>query len=279
MNPGIVADEIHRDFSEAVRVGVPLGLRCYEIRFLTTGRAPLCDRHELVGVERLARDEGLEITALSPGLFKYVTDEAGFNRDLDEVYPRAAEWAHRWKLPGLIVFGFQKPGATEENGDIVSSRHAPPQVVDWLARAGERAQADGLTLMIEPEPICWADSNAGTAALIRRASVSSLRINYDPGNVAWLERRDPIDEFEAAAPWIANVHVKDVEAGAVGSGKPRFLPAGEGIIDYRVHFAALRRIGYRGPISLEPHMDGSPETIGKCLRAFERQWEAASAAV
>jgi len=40
MKLGIVADEISRDFGEAVRVGKKLGLGRYEIRNLTSGRAP-----------------------------------------------------------------------------------------------------------------------------------------------------------------------------------------------------------------------------------------------
>ncbi|MEJ7712826.1 MAG: hypothetical protein WKF84_24000 [Pyrinomonadaceae bacterium] len=68
---GIVADEISRDFREAVRIGTHIGLRRYEVRFLKTGRAPLCDHSELLEVERIRDGEGIEITALSPGLFKH----------------------------------------------------------------------------------------------------------------------------------------------------------------------------------------------------------------
>jgi sugar phosphate isomerase/epimerase len=138
----------------------------------------------------------------------------------------------------------------------------PAEIIECLAVAAERAASDGLLLMIEPEPICWADTGRATASLIQRAGAKSLRINYDPGNVAWMEKRDPIGEFDAAAPYIANVHVKDWSPAG-------FVPAGEGIINYRAHFAALRRIGYAGPISLEPHMDGSIETIRKCIQAYE----------
>jgi sugar phosphate isomerase/epimerase len=194
---------------------------------------------------------------------------------MGEVYPRAAEWAHRWKLPGLIVFGFHKPGATEANAGAIGSGNPPNEIVDWLAEAGERARADGLLLMIEPEPICWADSGTATAALIQRAGSPALKINYDPGNVAWLQDRDPIDEFAAVAPWIANVHVKDLRPLTQGAGKPEWVPAGEGMIDYRAHFAALRRIGYYGPISLEPHMDGSAETTRRCREAFDWLWRGA----
>ena len=270
MKLGIVSDEIARDFASALRVGVPLGLGRYEIRHLAAGRAPMCGEAAMLEVERMAREEGVEITALSPGLFKNTDDAAAFRREMDEVYPRAVEWAHRWKLPGLIVFGFHKPGATEATAPEFSSAHPPGEVVEWLGEAGERARADGLTLMIEPEPICWCDSGRATARLIARAGTAGLKINYDPGNVAWLENRDPLDEFEVVAPWIANVHIKDLRPLVRGAGFPEWVPAGEGMIDYAAHFRALRGIGYEGPVSLEPHMDSTVEATRRCKDAVER---------
>jgi sugar phosphate isomerase/epimerase len=195
-----------------------------------------------------------------------VEDDAGFARAMSDVYPRASEWALRWKVPGLIVFGFHKPGATEENAASMGSNPVPEQVIDWLAAAGEKAARDGLQLMIEPEPICWADTVTVTSEMIGRSGCENLRINYDPGNVAWFLGIDPIDELETAVPWIANVHVKDWLPPA------RFVPAGEGTINYRAHFAALRRSGYAGPISLEPHMDGCLETIRRCKEALEQSY-------
>jgi sugar phosphate isomerase/epimerase len=270
MKLGIVSDEISRDFAEAVRVGVPLGLLRYEVRNLAAGRAPMCGEAAMLEVECIARERGVEITALSPGLFKNASDAAAFRREMDEVYPLAAEWAHRWKLPGLIVFGFHKPGATEATAPEFSSANPPVEVVEWLAEAGERAHADGLILMIEPEPICWCDSGRATASLIARAGTAGLRINYDPGNVAWLENRDPLDEFGAVAPWIANVHIKDLRPLTRGAGFPEWVPAGEGMIDYAAYFRALLEIGYDGPVSLEPHMDCSAEATRRCKEAVER---------
>ena len=269
---GIVADEISRDFAAAVRMGKGLGLGRYEVRNLTSGRAPLCDASEIIAVEATVEREEVRITALSPGLFKYTSDSAAFAREMTEVYPRAVELAHRWDLPGLIVFGFHKPGATEANANSMPSDNPPPEVVGWLATAGERAAADGLELMIEPEPICWADTGRAAAKLIRRAGTKSVKINYDPGNVAWLENRDPLDEFEAVAPWIGNVHIKDLKPLAQGAGKPEWVPAGQGMIDYRAHFRALRRARYDGPISLEPHLDGSEESTRACKEAVEGLW-------
>jgi sugar phosphate isomerase/epimerase len=261
VNLGIVTDEISRDFAEAVRIGRPLGLRRYEIRNLTSGRAPMCDPSELREVERIAAAEGVEITALSSGLFKYTETSEAFRTEMAEVYPRAAEWAKRWNLPGLIVFGFHQGGAGDSGNPDEDRRNRLSR--RWLLEAQGRAGEDGLLLMVEPEPICVIDTASAAAAL-------GMPINYDPGNVAWLTGSDPIDEFEAAAPWIANVHIKNLRLPG-----PEWLPAGEGIIDYRRHFAALQRAGYAGPISLEPHMDGSPETIRRCRDAVLSLWESA----
>jgi sugar phosphate isomerase/epimerase len=266
---GIVADEISRDFREAVRLGTRLGLRRYEVRFLRTGRAPMCDREEMLEVERIRDGEGIEITALSPGLFKYTSEAETFSREMAEVFPRAVEWAERWGLHSLIIFGFRKPEATEANGDLISSDNPPAQVIEWLAEAASQAEAADLKLLIEAEPICWADTGRATAALMRSPA---LGINYDPANVAWQNRRDPIDEFEVVAPFIQNVHIKDLIAAPLGSGAPAWAVPGQGMIDYTAHFAALKRIGYTGTISLEPHLDPHPETIRRCQEAVERLW-------
>ncbi len=275
LNPGIVADEISRDFRQAVRTGAQAGLRRYEIRFLRSGRAPLCDRDELFEIERIRDGEGLEITALSPGLFKYTSGLEIFRREMAEIFPRAVEWAHRWNLPALMVFGFLKPGATEANGDLIASHDPPTWVIDCLAEAGAKAAAENLRLLIEPEPICRADSGPATAHLIRRAGAMSIGINYDPCNVAWALRRDPIDEFETVAPFIGNVRIKDQLAAPIGSGLPTWVVPGEGMMNYRAHFAALKRRSYTGPISLEPHLDGRLETIQRCKEAVEQLWAAA----
>lgn len=272
LNLGIVADEISRDFRQASQIGLAAGLRRYEIRFLKSGRAPMCDPAELREIEQICDGEGLEITALSPGLFKWTDSVEKFKKEMQEVFPRSVELAQRWNLSALIVFGFCKPGATEENADLISSDNPPNWVIDSLAEAGTKAEEFELRLLIEAEPVCWADTGVATASLIKAAQSPAIGVNYDPCNVAWMIRQDPIAEFEAVAPYIANVHIKDQLDAPRGSGMPKWVVPGEGLIDYRPHFNALKQIGYSGPISLEPHMDGSLETILRCRQAVELLW-------
>jgi L-ribulose-5-phosphate 3-epimerase len=273
---GIVADEIDRNIRAAVEIGGKLGLRRYEIRNLPSGRVPLCDASDLREVEEVIRAAGAEITAISPGLFKLTEHAPEFRAQMEQVYPRAAELVHRWGLPGLIVFGFHKPGATEANAATLPGGDPPQEVVDCLAEAARRAAQDSLLLLIEPEPVCWAEDGPSTAALIRRTGSPNLKINYDPGNDAWLRNRDPLAGFDAVAPFIANVHIKDLRPLTRGAAHPEWVPAGEGMIDYPSHFARLRAFGFDGPYSLEPHLDGKPETIRRCKEAAERAWLAAA---
>lgn len=269
---GIVADEINRDFREAVNIGLPLGIRRYEIRFLPSGRAPLCDPAELREVESICAGEGLEITALSPGLFKWTDSAQKFEQEMREVFPRAVELAHRWKLSALLVFGFCKPGATEAIADTLPRGMPPLWVIDALTQAAEQAARENLKLLIEPEPVCWADTGAATVNLLRQVNVPALGINYDPCNDAWTLRRDPIDDFDLIAPYIANVHIKDQLAAPMGSGMPTWVVPGSGMLDWRAHLAALKCSGYAGPVSLEPHMEGGLEMVRCCQAAVERLW-------
>lgn len=266
---GIVADEINRNFREAARTGMQAGLRRYEIRFLQTGRAPLCDVTELYEIERICAGEGLTLTALSPGLFKWTDTPEKFQHEMTEVFPRAVEWAQRWNLSALIVFGFQKPSATEANADTVMAETAPSWVIESLAEAAERASAANLKLLIEPEPVCFADSAAAAARMIRAVTSSALGINFDPCNDAWMLRRDPLTEFAEAAPLIANVHIKDQLDAPRGSGMPTWVVPGHGMMDWRGHLRALKDSGYNGPISLEPHINGELKMIQQCKSAVE----------
>ncbi len=272
LNLGIVADEINRDFREAVNIGLQAGIRRYEIRFLKSGRAPMCDELELREIEKIRDGEGLEITALSPGIFKWADSPEKCQKELSEVFPRAVELAHCWKLPALVIFGCCKPGATEEIADTISGENPPAWVFDALSEISEKAAAENLEIFIEPEPVCFADSGAATAKIIRRIGAENLKINYDPCNDAWMLRRDPINDFNEVAPFIANVHIKDQLDAPVGSGMPKWVLLGQGMMNWQAHLHALQRINYRGAISLEPHFPLDVTSLIECKEIIEKYW-------
>ncbi len=71
--------------------------------------------------------------------------------------------------------------------------------------------------------------------------------------------------YEAAAPHIAHVHIKD--ARATDDGKLRWTVVGDGEIDYAGHFAALKKCRIHGSGFSGNAFQGSQRRSGRVLAA------------
>jgi sugar phosphate isomerase/epimerase len=272
---GIVSDEIDRDAAAAFAIGSALGIDRYELRFLRTGRVPDVDAYELHATLEAAARCGASITAVSPGIYKYARTRDLARAELRDRFARSAALAHRLSLAHVIVFGPAKPDAGDFDGPSHASANPPPWVLEALDELADAAKREGVRVAIEPEPLSYTDTTVATALLLAAVDRDELCVNYDPGNLAWAEGTDPIDGVMLLGPKIVNVHVKNL-LDAPRDRAPRWSPADKGIIDYRRQFVELDRIGYTGPISLEPHIDGDAATIGACCTAALRTMHAVS---
>ncbi len=90
-------------------------------------------------------------------------------------------------------------------------------------------------------------------AFIEDVGRENLRINFDPANLVLYGTGDPLEALEALAPWVISVHVKDGAWPA--PDKPGSLgvemPLGEGSVGIDRFVTKLKRIGYRGPLTIE----------------------------
>jgi len=263
---GIVSDELHSNFAAALRDAQLLGLHDLELRQLSGGRVPCVDEAEVRAVEAAVAAGACTIGAISPGLYKYARTPQEARRERERLYPAAATLTKRLHVPALIIFGPAKPRATDLDGPLHSSADPPRWVDEAIGLVSELAARDGIRVLLEPEPISYTDTVAATAAVLQRLDCRQLGLNYDPGNLAWAEGRDPRDGIARLGRWIENVHVKDAPAFLPGR-LPAWGVPGEGLIDYVHQFAELRRIDYRGPITLEPHVNGDIALIATCAEA------------
>lgn len=113
-----------------------------------------------------------------------------------------------------------------------------------------------------------------TLALCRKMGRPNLGINYDAANVRFYTGLDPVADLESCldeiGAWLIHVHIKD-HAG--GKGEWNFPPLGEGSVDFERLAGLFRRIGYRGPYSLEIEFlgpdstDPTPEIIDQGVAA------------
>ncbi|MBX3050340.1 MAG: sugar phosphate isomerase/epimerase [Caldilineaceae bacterium] len=103
-----------------------------------------------------------------------------------------------------------------------------------------------------------------------------LAVNGEPFDQALAMTRDYLSVLS-----LKDVQVERVEAGAHGKGRVRWLPAGQGIVDWTSVFADLNAADFEGPASIhceyEVPAEGWAETFGREIASF-RRWNAGSKA-
>jgi L-ribulose-5-phosphate 3-epimerase len=266
---GFVSDEISPDFREAVRYGKEWGISIFELRMLKTGRVPDVDRSELQDIKTAVKQNGLRISALSPGLFKLpLSEKSRIENEILNVLPRTLALAGEFDAPLVIVFGFRR----EENESPDSLRRA----VDWMRRVAEQATREGITLAVENEPGFWCDSGRNTAAFIEAVNSPTLGVNWDPCNAYGAGETPFPDGYESIRKSVVNVHAKDTQKGSL----VQCVPVGEGVIDWKNQLKALMHDRVVDHVTIETHCHPliekskqNVEIVRKYLAEIERQQE------
>jgi sugar phosphate isomerase/epimerase len=255
----IVSDEIAPDFSEAVRHALGWGIRKFELRVLKSGRVPHVIASEVDEVTSLIGKHQLQITALSPGIFKLpLSQRRELEHELTETLPLTLELARKLGTRMVILFGFRR-----EDGEI---RGRYDEAVSWMDRAAELARREEMTLAIENEPGFWADTGVNTRKLIKDVGSKALGANWDPCNAFGTAERPYPEGYEALKDVIVNVHVKDTAQGAL----IRCVPVGDGEIDWAGQMEALMRERIVPHVTIETHCTPLLENSRKNVETLRR---------
>jgi len=239
---GFVSDEISPDFRDAAEYGTEWGISIFELRVLKTGRVPSVDRSEVDDVKAVVRQQRLQISALSPGLFKHPLSETSRLEDeLLNALPRTLALARELGCPLVIIFGFQRE-KNEPTGNFW-------RAVEWMRRAAELASREGVTLAVENEPGFWCDSGRNTSKFVEALNSPALGANWDPCNAYGTGENPYPQGYEAIRKSIVNVHVKDTLEGSL----IRCVPVGEGAIDWKGQLKALVEDRVVNHITIETH--------------------------
>jgi sugar phosphate isomerase/epimerase len=206
---------------------------------------PFCSAAEVAEVKRIALGEGIEITALSPGLFKHAQTNVDRISEMKEKLPNTFDLAVELRISIVLTFSFQKCVDPHE-GDL-------EEIALWLRDAAQLADAAGIRLLVEPEPVCRVDTGLAAKKVIAMAASPALGLNYDPCNVAWQLGVDPSFEMESISPLIEHLHIKDMTAGCAPE-PANWVMIGDGMVNYRSIFRQLHAAKYRGELCLEPHI-------------------------
>lgn len=265
MKISIITDEISADIETAIELGTDWGIHDFELRGFGTQRVPLFSDFQKQRVRELLEEYGARVVAISPGLFKIpypskkrehfplqVIDSNLYKKwrdarslvdyHMQELLPISFEYAREIGAEKIIVFSYER-GST--SSDIM-----PDEILESLHSAAEQAEACGLQLVIEVEDQFWADTGQHAADIVRKINMPALGVNWDPGNAIAAGDLPYPDGYLAVKDYIRHVHFKDVTRTTQGGY--RYSVNGE--INWNGQIQSLMADGYRGFISVEPHM-------------------------
>ncbi len=150
------------------------------------------------------------------------------------------------------------------------------EVVRRLAALAREAERSHVTLALENESYVYGDTAERCLDLMEAVGSAALRMAFDPANFVQVGVRPYTEAWPALKPYVVHVHIKDsVAVDRTGLAPyPERIPGerlmdsvrlpGEGQGELRPILRDLIAEGYRGFLTLEPHLERRlPEQDGQ----------------
>jgi sugar phosphate isomerase/epimerase len=145
------------------------------------------------------------------------------------------------------------PGGRTE---VLPEQDALPLFRAGLEQVLPEAEALGVKLLIEPEPLLLIENSSQMLMFINDFKSEYVGINFDIGHF-FCAGENPAAAFEKLFPRVGHVHIEDI---APDRSHNHLIP-GLGAINFTEVFSAMSRLKYQGDISLElyPYIDNPSE--------------------
>jgi sugar phosphate isomerase/epimerase len=249
------ADEVAPDLDEQIRALKDERIGHVELRSAWGVNVADLSSEQLDRAARELSEGDIGVSAIGSPVGKAPVD-GDLDAELDRL--RAClDAADRLGTTLVRVFSFYVPdGRYVEHRDEVLRRMAA-----LTALAAER----GATLVHENESNIYGDTPERCRDLVESVGSPALRIAFDPANFVQCDVRPVTEAWPLLRDHVVHVHVKDaVPVDRGGAAYPAeavpgalmlsVRPAGEGDGDLPALLRELDRTGYRGFLTLEPHL-------------------------
>jgi len=141
------------------------------------------------------------------------------------------------------------------------------EAVRHLGKCEDIASIHGVKIVLEIHMGNIIPSASAAFGLLRHFDPDCVGVIFDPGNMVWEGMENWTMGLQILGSYTAHVHVKNSLWARAGEGeegttlwKPSMCPLREGIVNWREVISALRKVNYRGYLSLEDFSEvKSPE--------------------
>lgn len=233
------ADEIDASLDKQLQVIKKLNIHFIEMRGVD-GKCivdyPLSDVHD---IKKKLDQHNVKLSAIGSPIGKIsITDPF---EDHFALFKHTVEIAHIMETQYIRMFSFFIPNG-EDPGNYRD------EVLSRLEQFVRYAKDNDVVLLHENEKAIYGDTAPRCLDIMKHFYGSHFKAVFDFANFVQC-RQDTLEAYEMLKPYIAYVHIKDAiwENGKV-------VPAGMGDGNLKTILSMMKKDGYAGFLSLEPHL-------------------------
>ena len=232
------ADEIAASLDTQMQVLEKLHMNHIEMRGVDGRNFVEYSEAEAREIRKRLEDRGFALSAVGSPIGKIgIADDFAPHMEL---FKHTVELAHIMNTPNIRMFSFYVP---REN-----AASCKEQVLERLGQFVDYAAASGVVLLHENEKGIYGEMAEGCLDILKQFAGEHFKAVFDFANFVQAGQ-DTLEAYELLKPYISYIHVKDalLKDGSV-------VPAGYGDGNVKEILRRLKADGYRGYLSLEPHL-------------------------
>ncbi|MDE5950322.1 MAG: sugar phosphate isomerase/epimerase [Acetatifactor sp.] len=232
------ADEIAASLDTQMQVLEKLHMNHIEMRGVDGRNFVEYSEAEAREIRKRLENRGFALSAVGSPIGKIgITDDFVPHMEL---FKHTVELAHIMNTPNIRMFSFYVP---REN-----AASCKEQVMERLGQFVDYAAVSGVVLLHENEKGIYGEMAEGCLDILKQFAGEHFTAVFDFANFVQAGQ-DTLEAYELLKPYISYIHVKDalLKDGSV-------VPAGYGDGNVKEILRQLKANGYRGYLSLEPHL-------------------------
>jgi sugar phosphate isomerase/epimerase len=246
------ADEISPELDEQIRVCKANSVTHFELRGVAGKNVLDFDQPMRDRIRGTLRENGMGVISIGSPIGKASIAEP-WARYFDR-FKLAVELAEFFEAPLIRVFSYYPPEGAGK-GDMRPHRD---EVVRRFEKKIEHLKSrPGITLVHENERHIYGEMAAECLELMKAVNSPQLRMAFDFANFVQAGET-PLEAWKLLKPYTVHIHIKDA---LKDSGK--VTPAGEGDGQLAPILKDAYASGYRGFLSLEPHLKYAGHSHGE----------------
>lgn len=241
------ADEISPDLDEQIRICRECKVTHIELRGVNQKNVLDFDRSLRSEIKSKLSAAGMGVVAIASPIGK-VTIDSDWEKHFDR-FKLAVELADYFNAPYIRLFSYYPP----EGDQILKHRD---EVLRRMQAKVDYVADLPVVLLHENETKIYGEKGPECLDLMRSINSPKLRSAFDFAN--FIQAGDkPAENWPVLKPYTVHIHIKDAMQG---TGK--VVPAGQGAGQIPEILLDAWRSGYRGFLSLEPHLAAHEQFSG-----------------